>query len=348
MAVSIDIDGVPIGFLSLDDQQRVSAANTEAENIIGISRQAMSGRKLSELFYYDCLIFDLLERSRGLGGELSAADVELRGPSMVLQRRGVAVTAREAPDGPLIIFAPPTLNQNRRDITAELAAFGRILGHEVKNPLAGISGAVQLLKRKARADQEELLDLVLNESKRIERLIDRLSAFELFSAPRSSAFNIHAILDQLARSEQLAFTGQVQIKQEYDPSLPMVMGDADHLQHLFQNLVRNGCEAVLGQTDPKGTVTISTRYAAGMRMAKKAGGKAKAICVSVGDNGPGIKPEAQAQIFNMFQTTKPTGSGLGLTVVNQIVQSHDGQLTLESRPGWTQFSVYLPIAEGDT
>lgn len=347
MQGSIDIDAIPIGLLSLDQQQKISAANTEAEGIIGLSRLAMTGRSLTELFYFDCPIFDLLERSRHLKGELTGADIELRGPAITNQRRSIAIITREAPLGPLIVFSPPALSETRSDKHLELAAFGRIIGHEVKNPLAGISGAVQLLKRKSRADQDELLDLIANESKRIERLIDRLSAFELFSAPRRKPFNIHTILDQTVRSEQLVFANQVSVGVEYDPSLPLVYGDSDHLQHLFQNLVRNACEAVAIQTRPPGEVMLSTKYAAGMRLTLNSETKAKVICVTISDNGPGIDPETRARIFDMFHTTKPTGSGLGLTVVNQIVRSHNGQLALESRAGRTQFSVYLPISSGE-
>lgn len=344
---SIDIDSIPIGLLSLDLSLRVSAANTEAERILGHSRAAMSGRRLSELLYYDSPIFELLERAKNLGEDLSDADVPLRGPMVSHQRLGVAVINREPEQGPLLAFAPSGLYQAQQRKNEGLAAFGRILGHEVKNPLAGISGAVQLLKRKSRADQDELLDLIHNESKRIERLIDRLSAFELFSAPKRSPFNIHTALDQTVRSEQLAFANQVRINAEYDPSLPVIYGDKDHLQHLFQNLVRNACEAVRAQDEQKGHVVVTTKYAAGMRLAVGSDTKAKAISVTVSDNGPGIDPAQQAQIFDMFHTTKPNGSGLGLTVVNQIVRSHDGQLSVESRPGRTEFSVFLPIAEGD-
>lgn len=342
----LDTDLSPVALIELDAIRRVQVMNTGAESIIGQSRRAGSGRKLSELLYHDCALFDLIDRAEETQSAVSAGDIILEGPALPSRSAQHASVTIKPGGGFSIALIQTASGGTPGNAPQGLAAFGRILGHEVKNPLAGVSGAAQLLLRNAREDQTELLDLILAESRRIARLVDKLSAFELFSAPRRLPSNVHQILDQVVRAEEIAFGGTVRFVRSFDPSLPDIMVDADHLHEALQNIIRNAGEAIR-DSGIGGVVTVSTRFSLDRRISRdKEAGAGRSLLIKISDNGPGINPADQKRIFDMFKTTKPRGSGLGLTVAGQVVRAHDGMLHLESTPGDTRFYIYLPMARG--
>ncbi|MEL6473111.1 MAG: ATP-binding protein [Pseudomonadota bacterium] len=337
-------DLAPVALLALDSRRRIRAANTEAETQLGLSRRSLSGKALSEIIYHDTPLFELIDKAESMAGSMYAHGVPISGPTLAEGLLNNVRIKQDDAGGFILAFAPTHVREGG-DHAPGVAAFGRILGHEVKNPLAGISGAAQLLQRDARPEQEELLSIVVSETQRIERLISRLSAFELFSAPRLKPVNIHDTLDRVLKAEEAAFADKVVYRRMYDPSLPPVLGDEDHLHEAFQNLVRNASEAstAAGGT---GQVTVRTAYEAGLRIVPKTSPRKRlsAMKVVIQDDGPGIPPDRQAALFEMFQSTKSGGRGLGLSVVGEIVSAHGGQVKVESRPGKTRFSIFLPLA----
>ena len=342
----IDFDAAPVALVQLNKDRKIESLNTPAEVLLDVSRQAAIGKSLTEASRINASIDVLIDRSVSTGGYVNDPLFQLRAPTIsgpTTQHTCVHVTA----DKKIVLaFLPnPSEDGAGRDIYA-LGNFTSILGHEVKNPLAGLSGAAQLLLRNAREDQKELLGLILSESERITRLVDELSAFELFSSPNPSACNIHAILDNVLRSEELAFQGAVRFNRNFDPSLPDIYADADHVHEVFQNLIRNAHEAL--STDAQQAdkiISISTRFSLDRKSATPGkSGDARFVKVSIEDNGPGIRPEVKDKIFEVFHSNKPNGGGLGLTIAKQIIKAHDGFITFHSEPGKTVFSVFLPVA----
>lgn len=348
VSTSIDTlsDAVPIALLALDNRRIVCAANMEAEALLGMSRRAMTGKALSEVLYFDTPIFELIDKAEHLSGDMTAHGVPMSGPTLVAGSVHDIRIRQDDLGGFLIAFSR-SLGREVGETGPGVSAFGRILGHEVKNPLAGISGAAQLLLREAREDQSELLTIVLEETQRIERLVKRLSAFELFSAPRMARLNIHTLIDRVLNAEQAAFDGRVRYERSFDPSLPNILGDEDHIHEALQNIVRNASEAA-ASSGGEGAVVIQTAYEAGFSILLRRGPKSmlRALRVTIEDNGPGIPSERQNTIFEMFQSSKSGGRGLGLSIVSEIVAAHGGQVKVESRPGKTKFSIYLPLAGG--
>ncbi|MEO1474987.1 MAG: ATP-binding protein [Pseudomonadota bacterium] len=342
----VDADLFPTALLKLDRRRRIRGVNSEAEFLLQTSREVLRGRSLTDLFYHDCDLFALIDRAEETRGRVTSIGLRLDGPGVAAKNQTAIVDHLSDETFAVALITGPEANAATQDAPG-LAAFGRILGHEVKNPLAGISGATQLLMRDAREDQTELLDMVLAESRRIERLINELSAFELFSAPRCEPCNVHEVLDRVIKAEEMALGPNITLRRVFDPSLPDLYADADHLHEAFQNLIRNAGESI-ADSRRAGQIRVLTRFAIDRRIQQpKPGQSGRMMKVVVEDNGPGIAEKSVEKIFNMFHTTKPNGSGLGLTVVSQVIAAHDGSIELDSLPGRTRFSIYLPIAGGN-
>jgi len=229
-----------------------------------------------------------------------------------------------------------------------VVGLGRMLAHEIKNPLAGIRGAAQLLKTGASAADQPLAQLIVDETDRIRRLVDRMEAFsDEVPGPRE-AVNIHQVLDRVRALVVNGVADGLALQEHYDPSLPDVWGDEDHLIQVFLNLVKNAAEAAHMRGDGQGILSIQTAWRPGVRV-RGADGKATAgapIEIRVQDNGPGVPPSLRDHLFQPFVTTKANGTGLGLALVTKLVTSHGGLIDFDSEPGRTVFRVLLPMATG--
>ncbi len=225
------------------------------------------------------------------------------------------------------------------------AGMGRTLAHEVKNPLAGIRGAAQLLKADATGEGPALAQLVIDEVDRIRRLVDRVEALSDTRLPVRAPVNLHRVLTRVRALAETAAGSAVRFHDRYDPSLPPAWGDEDRLVQVFLNLVNNAVEALTGSPARRGVITLATAYRHGSVAPLGARGVAPApLEVSVADDGPGVPPALQSRLFDPFVTGKPQGEGLGLALAAKFVAEHDGVLDFESRPGRTVFRVRLPAA----
>ena len=217
--------------------------------------------------------------------------------------------------------------------SSPLSATLRGFAHEVKNPLAGLRGAAQLLQRRVdNEDLRSLAGLIIDEADRLGVLANRLLHHD--GAAQIGPVNIHQLLERLADLLQ-AEPSPPQLRHDYDPSVPDLLGDADRLQQVLLNLARNALEAGAH------TLTLRTRVEHGLRVGERM--LRMALRVDVIDDGPGVPAALRDTLFQPLVSGRADGTGLGLALSREIAHEHGGELRYTSRPGETTFSLYLPL-----
>lgn len=209
----------------------------------------------------------------------------------------------------------------------------RGLAHEVKNPLAGVRGAAQLLSRRVEAASlRELADLIIDESDRLTALVDRL--LHAGVKARLARTNIHEVLERVAALVE-AEPDAPRVQRDYDPSLPAIRADRDRLHQLLLNLLRNAIEAHARQ------ITLRTRLEFGTRLNERL--RRAVLRVEVVDDGRGVPADLRDSIFLPLVSGRADGSGLGLALAREIAIEHGAELSHSSRPGATVFCLRLPL-----
>lgn len=341
-------DQLAMGIVVVDEADVVRTVNSASERLFGKARRHLLGVALPRLLPGHPVALDLIARARSLGMPCRARTTQISpAPGVLLSVSLTAVPLERASDSRAadVLLQLEEIGgiermeaeQRLHDTLDSLGILALSVAHEVKNPLAGIRGAAQLLEMDATGgDAVACTALICSEVDRINRLLDALLGLADHHATLEDAINIHEVLDHVL---WLCDHAPSLLQKDYDPSLPTVRGDRDQLIQLFLNLLRNAQDAA----GKAGILCLHTRISTRIRCEQ--GRRQRHIVVEVRDNGPGIPEALRQRMFLPFVTskTKGDGHGLGLAIVQRIVHDHGGLVEVAEQAGYTIFRVLLPV-----
>lgn len=223
------------------------------------------------------------------------------------------------------------------------AAAASLLAHEIKNPLAGIRGAAQLIARQPGGEVQRFTDLIVAEVDRIAALIDRMQHFSRGQPLACVATNIYPAIAQGADSLRAAHP-TIRLVEDFDPSIPLAHANHDAVVQILMNLLGNAADALAGQADAMVRISTSFRHGLLLDHSGSGGRTAVPIEICVADNGPGVDQDLVEAMFEPFVTTKRDGQGLGLALVARLARDMNGAVQYRRKDGWTQFRLHLPGA----
>jgi two-component system nitrogen regulation sensor histidine kinase GlnL len=332
----LDALATPIAWLDADG--RLARCNVAFARWLGISARRLLGRPLVELDAEGDRLAGVLARlredtedeqpQRVHRARLAAADGNERFAELWLLRDGDGVRIEAHPVDEFPGADPATA------LPAALSAAFRGLAHELRNPLAGMKGAAQLLARRVESsDARGLVDLIGSEVDRLAALVERLIHPQ--PAREFAPVNIHAVLERVRQLAEAEAGWAVKLVRDYDPSLPEVDGDADRLTQALWNLLRNALESGASQ------VQLRTRAERQVLIGDAV--HRLALRVEIADDGRGVPEDLVERLFLPLVSGRADGMGLGLPLAQQVAREHGGSLGYRSRPGHTVFTLLIPV-----
>lgn len=340
---------LPMAVLLLAPGRKLAAANPAAEQLLGQSFRRLQGRDLGEVLRFD---------EPMIAARLVETDAQL-------SARGTAVGIPGQPSRKVDLMLAPVIDQPGWQILTLIDIGGsealreaptggesgvlrapEVLAHEIKNPLAGIRGAAQLLGRKLAGKDLALTELIADEVDRIAKLIDQMQSLSRRTSPELAPCNLHEAIRR-ARAVIEAGGKAPPIVEEFDPSLPPVLGNADALVQVLINLLANAADATTDCENRQ--IVIRTRFASGLQLHAGIDGTALRLPIElrISDNGAGIAPTLRDHVFEPFVTSKKSGQGLGLALVRRLLRDMNARIShdRDEDAGLTHFRVHLALAD---
>lgn len=325
------------GVVLFTRDNRVVLASASAERFLGMPREDTLGKPLEDLFAdageLGSIVLDafalhqaidqrVIELENGRRVQIALEFIAERG-----ERIGALLTMKDAESVSLL--------ENELDVSRRIAAISRLtsgVAHEVKNPINAIVVHLELLKEKLHSttsDPERHIDIIGKEIQRLDRVVKTLADFNRPVEPRFVQFDLRrSVEDVTMLAGPDAARQGVTIETELGTDALPVNADSDLIKQALLNVVLNGVQAM----EKGGTLKVSAAH------------DNDSACVEVRDRGQGISPEVADKVFNLFFTTKPSGSGIGLAMSYRILQLHSGSLGFESQVGaGTVFRLTLPL-----
>ena len=347
------LEAIVGGAIVVDRHQEVKFLNAEAQQMLEISAEKGEGLHLKNVLGDRTEIANAVERV--LKGSQPTVESDL-----IMRRRysnDIQVELSVSPIGENL--EPEGCLVTLRDLTPQKTllrknterekheSFGKIatgLAHEIKNPLSGIRGAAELLKARTKKEKSRsLAELIVEESMRIDRLVDDLMVFGSGEKLSPQKINIHKIVDKVLRLTELDPIGSdIVFVRNYDPSIPEFWADPDRLTQIFVNLIQNACQ-VLNKEQSK-QITLITKIEIDHRIANPGESPLQMVSISVAANGPGFPEEILPKATTPFVTSRIDGTGLGLAISEYWTNLHGGTFSIRNgSPDGARVSVTLPL-----
>ena len=332
----------------IDNSLRIVYANHAGQALFATGTKQLYGQPLADFFVPNTINKARLRAAFRRGEDFTENEIKLYFRDNRVVLADLTVTNLSTEDGPTLLFEVKKIDQQKR-ISRENQQHAqhyaareliRGLAHEIKNPLGGIRGAAQLLEKALEsAEQKEFTQLIIEQSDRLRNLVDRLLGPN--SLPRLEWCNLHRPLEKVRSLMKADTTQAIAITRDYDPSIPEVRVDPDMLQQAVLNIVRNAIQALRDSKTPNPQIRLVTRIE--RQLTIHGHRHPLAAQIKIIDNGPGIPSEIRDTLFYPLVTSKDSGSGLGLSIAQTLVNHHDGKIEVDSRPGHTEFILSLPI-----
>jgi len=345
----------------MDEERRIVLFNPAAEELSGQPQRRVIGEPCDHVFAETPLITDMVMRVQSHGQSESRGEEQI-----VRHRRSIPVHITCLPlfdksdsvSGVALVIHDLSYQRTLEDSARRNESLARLgtliagLAHEVRNPLAGIKGAAQLLEARlaAQGDLSEYTAVITREVDRLSALVEDLLVLGAPPKPRLVPLNIHRVIQQV-----VAVIGPdcdrdgIRLQFGFDPSLPDVLADEAQLSQVFLNVLRNACEAMTANGSVirgRDTITISTRMETDFHILREHDRARQFLRVEIADQGTGMDPETAGQMFEPFFTTKARGTGLGLAISYKIVAEHGGIIrAAANHPVGTAVTVTLPVAK---
>ena len=343
-SASLLLDSLSTAVLLVDNQLLVRYANPASEQLLTLSAKRLVANPLATAFLHSTLRLELLRDTLANGHSFTDNDVVLVMTDG--HHATVDVTATPLEHGQqrfaLLEFKQTDqqkkISKEAQQVAQQQAAreLVRSLAHEIKNPLGGLRGAAQLLEKELPDPQlRDFTRIIIEQADRLRNLVDRLLGPQ---KPTSRApHNIHMVLEKVRQLMTLDLPAGVTISRDYDPSIPDLPMDAEQIEQALLNIVKNGVEALQSSGELKLITRSSNQYTLH-------GERHRLVAeIKIIDSGPGIAAELKDTLFYPMVTTKPSGSGLGLSIAQTLVNQHGGRIDCVSWPGHTEFTLILPI-----
>jgi two-component system, NtrC family, nitrogen regulation sensor histidine kinase GlnL len=343
------LDAMVTSVFLLDQELHVQYLNAAAQTLLGLGPNQALRRRITELTRGADTLLPMFDRARNGGEGVVQRELAWPGSGSVDRILDCAVTQVNLHDAqPWLLLEIEDITQHRR-LTREnalLAQLGgsrlmvRQLAHEIKNPLGGLRGAAQLLER-------ELLDpalreytrVIISEADRLTNLLD--SMLGPGRPPAKQLMNVHELLERVYHLLRSEAPEGVLIDRDYDPSLPPVTVDPNHIIQAMLNLGRNAIQALSGAPVHAPRLVLRTRVASNVSV----GAHRHRLVASIQfeDNGPGVPTDIRDTIFYPLVSGRADGTGLGLGIAQDLVSRHGGLIEFDSAPGRTIFVISLPM-----
>jgi two-component system, NtrC family, sensor kinase len=342
------VESASDAIVTLDANGRFTTVNHAAENISGYKREELVGQWFAPMLPDDDLPKALGHFQQALSGETGLFESQFYRKDGEVRTISITYSTPQKDEEVLCLIRDVTdqkMLQEQLIQSEKMSAIGQLVSgvaHELNNPLAGISAFAQLLLAEKRfpPDQRTAAETIYSEARRASRIVQNLLTFARQHKAEKVPTAINQVLDDTLelRGYELRVRG-IDIRREYDESLPDTMADAHQLQQVFLNLITNAEQAMEQKEGHHHRLTVRTRR------------NGEAIRIEIEDSGAGIPANLIERIFNPFFTTKPTGSGtgLGLSISLGIVREHEGKIWAENAAqAGARFIVEVPVTEPRT
>jgi two-component system nitrogen regulation sensor histidine kinase GlnL len=339
------IENIYTALLVFDPRLHLIGLNAAGENLLSVSWRKVAGQQVFELLPEATGFAEMLQRALLTRRPYTEWGMELplgHGREVIVDAM-ITPVLEEGADAELIVelvdvqsFAKARREEQFHEMHEAARKSLEGVAHEIKNPLGGLRGAAQLLERELNGSKlTEYTRIIINEADRLRSLVERMLTPN--SRQLLNPVNIHELLDYVQNVVEAESPDTLLIERDYDPSLPLLNADREHLIQALLNIMRNAAQAA----GPAGRLCLRTRIKRNSTIRQQQ--HKLALQIEVIDDGPGVPPGLEREIFYPMVTTRADGKGLGLSIAQALVQSHSGSIDYERVGNNTIFRILLPL-----